>query len=75
MSDASGSSTSSKGLLLVIGFVLAVYLAAAAFQIPQYGAALVVAGGSHEKTAAPAAVGGVAASAALAVLALAFVPQ
>jgi len=47
VSDTSGSSASNKALLATIGVVLAGYLAAVAFHVPQYGTELVVAGGSY----------------------------
>ena len=47
VSDASGSSASNKALLVTIGVVLAGYLVAAAFHLPQHGTELIVAGQSH----------------------------
>ena len=49
MSDTFGSSASNKTLLAAIAVVLAGYLAAAAFHLPQHGTELVVAGQSHER--------------------------
>jgi Na+/H+ antiporter NhaD/arsenite permease-like protein len=50
MSDTSGSSGNSKALLATIAVVLAGYLVAAGFHVPQHGTVLVVAGGSHAES-------------------------
>ena len=47
MHDPPASSTVDRRLLWIIGVVLAAYFLAAAFQLPQHGAELVVAGGTH----------------------------
>jgi Na+/H+ antiporter NhaD/arsenite permease-like protein len=56
MSDVSGSASSGKAVLATIAVIVAGYLVAAAFHLPQHGAELVVAGQSQgvsvEQTAA-----------------------
>jgi Na+/H+ antiporter NhaD/arsenite permease-like protein len=49
VSDSPSSSATSRTLILAIGVVLAGYLAAASFHLPQHGTEQIVAAGSHEK--------------------------
>jgi Na+/H+ antiporter NhaD/arsenite permease-like protein len=57
MSDASASSASNKALLVTIAIVLAGYLVAAAFHLPQHGTELIAAGQLHEKSTQQTATG------------------
>jgi Na+/H+ antiporter NhaD/arsenite permease-like protein len=53
MSGSSGSSASGKAILVAIAAILAGYLVAAAFHIPQYGTERIIAEASHESATKP----------------------